>query len=225
MNTDQDNKRVSDAYRDIADEVTPAELDARILASAARDARSRYGLARAWVRPVAWAATIGLSLAFVLELTWFADAPREVPAEGAALSEERVRQDAEVMKAKQEDGRTQAIVKQADTQPIAAPVSPGTEPQSPPAAAGRTAADEASLLRRAEPQARRQTESAQSDAALSYTASEDRDHACDDEARSTADRWYQCIRDLRERGLVDDAAAEFEALLLAFPDFREPPPE
>jgi hypothetical protein len=173
MNTEQDNKRVSDAYREVANEVTPAELDERILASAARDARSRYGLARAWVRPVAWAATIGLSLAFMLELTWFADAPPEVPAE-------RV-------------------------------VAPAT--------------DEASLLRGAGKQARRQAESAQLDAALSYSASQDLDHACDTQARMTAESWYQCIRDLRERGLVDEAAAELEALLRAFPDFREPPPE
>jgi hypothetical protein len=222
MTTEQDNKRVSDAYREVANEVTPAELDARILASAARDARSRYGLARAWVRPVAWAATIGLSLAFMLELTWFADAPPEVPAEKVAAPEDRARQDAEVMKAKQEDARTRAIARQAESQSLAAPASSGAEPKRASAELDQDApaTEEASLFRQAEQQARGQTESA-----LSYAASKDRDHACDDRARATAESWYRCIRDLREQGLVGDAAAELEALLGVFPDFREPPPE
>ena len=206
MSTDQDNKRVFDTYREVAGEETPARLDEQVLALAAREARSRYGLARAWIRPVAWAATIGISLAFMLELTWFADTPNGVPA--PAVSEERARQDAEVMKAKQEDGLNRAIAVQVDEQAVAPP-----------------ATDEPSPLRAAEKQARSQAESVQADAVRTYAAGPARERACGDDARETAERWYQCIRELREQGRDEDAAFELEALLRSFPDFREPTPE
>lgn len=206
MSKEQDNKRISDLYREAASEATPARLDEQVLAMAAQEARSRYGVARAWVRPVAWAATIGISLAFMLELTWFADTPTGVPA--PAVSEERARQDAEVMKAKREEGLNRAIAEQAEAPPAAAP-----------------AAEAASLLRAAEEQARDQAESAQTDAMVSSTATDDRDHACDASARATADSWYACILALREEGRNEDAADELETLLQVFPDFREPAPE
>ena len=78
--------RVTETYRDLATEKTPAELDDEVLAMAAREARTRYGLTRAWIRPVAWAATIALSLAFILEMTRY----QEVDTHDAApeLSEE-----------------------------------------------------------------------------------------------------------------------------------------
>ena len=41
--------RVSEAYQGLATETTPPELDRKILAMAA--GKSRYGLARAWIRP------------------------------------------------------------------------------------------------------------------------------------------------------------------------------
>ena len=69
MSNDQDKKTVSDAYRDIATETTPAALDDKVLRMAEREAKTRYGLARSWTRPVAWAAMIGLSLAVVLEVS------------------------------------------------------------------------------------------------------------------------------------------------------------
>ena len=58
MNREPDVRRVSDAYRDIANEKTPADIDDRIMALARQEARTPYGRARSWVRPVAWAATI-----------------------------------------------------------------------------------------------------------------------------------------------------------------------
>jgi hypothetical protein len=208
MTTEQDNKRVSDAYRELAGETTPPALDKRILAQAAQEARSSYGLARTWVRPIAWAATIGLSFAFLLELTWFADAPVEAPAPGPAVSEERARADAEVMKAKQEQGLNRAVGEQVVVQPAAAP-----------------AAEEASLLHRAGKQARSEADPVQTRAAASYADRVDADHFCDAEARASAESWYECIRKLREQGLVEAATAELEALLRTFPDFTEPSPE
>jgi hypothetical protein len=229
MTTDQDNKRVSDAYRDLARESTPAGLDDRILAMAEHESRSRYGLARAWVRPVAWAAMIGISLAFMLELSWFADAPLDNGAPPAAVSPERARQDAEVMKAKEEDGRYQGIAEQADEPSLMVPASLGTAETAPAVAADELAPapanEEASLPRGAEKRARVEAAAARSEPPAAYADTLDQDPACDTEARASTDTWYACILELREQGLDDDAAVELEALLRAFPDFREPQPE
>ncbi len=60
---------VSQTYRETADERVPAELDRAVLSSAANAARPPYARSIVWLRPLAWAATIGLSLAIVLELS------------------------------------------------------------------------------------------------------------------------------------------------------------
>jgi hypothetical protein len=60
--------RVTDAYRALGGERAPESLNQQVLRMAAA-ARTPYARARAWMRPAAWAATIGLSLALVLELT------------------------------------------------------------------------------------------------------------------------------------------------------------
>jgi hypothetical protein len=60
---------VSQAYRDLADERTPEHLDRTILSAAAIEARPRYSRFIAWTRPMAWAATVMLSVALVLEVT------------------------------------------------------------------------------------------------------------------------------------------------------------
>lgn len=66
---------VSDTYREMAEERTPEALDREVLRMAASELRTRYAIARAWTRPLAWAATIGLSLVLVLQL---ADVPQPV---------------------------------------------------------------------------------------------------------------------------------------------------
>jgi hypothetical protein len=66
---EQDDRLVSAAYRDIADERAPEHLNHSILQQAATTAKPRYARSMSWMRPMAWAATIGLSLAIVLEIT------------------------------------------------------------------------------------------------------------------------------------------------------------
>jgi hypothetical protein len=115
MTTDKDQERVSAAYRDLAKESPPPALDRRILAAASREGRSRYGAVRAWMRPVAWAATIGLSLAILLEITVFSDAPPSPEPQTApgAPPPERARRDAEVMRAKEADAVRQSAPQRA----------------------------------------------------------------------------------------------------------------
>ena len=74
-------------YRELASEKTPPELDRQVLAMAARGGRTRHGRARAWIRPVAWAATIVLGVAAVLEVTRNADGTDESVSEEFAAGE------------------------------------------------------------------------------------------------------------------------------------------
>ena len=73
---------VSDTYKELADETTPEALNREVLRRAARETRTRYAIARAWTRPMAWAATIGLSLVLVLQL---ADVPEPAATEAPAF--------------------------------------------------------------------------------------------------------------------------------------------
>lgn len=72
MSNERDNRgedqRLADAYKALATERAPDYLNERVLRMAG-GRRTPYMRARAWMRPVAWAATIGLSLAIVLEIT------------------------------------------------------------------------------------------------------------------------------------------------------------
>ena len=67
--SNETDRLVSDAYDELANERTPDALNREVLRLAAKEGRTRYSIARAWMRPAAWAATIGLSLVVVLELT------------------------------------------------------------------------------------------------------------------------------------------------------------
>ncbi|MCP4332450.1 MAG: hypothetical protein GY785_07315 [Gammaproteobacteria bacterium] len=62
-----EDQLVADTYKGLAREQAPEHLNEKVLLLAS-GGRSRYSLTRAWTRPLAWAATIGLSLALVLEL-------------------------------------------------------------------------------------------------------------------------------------------------------------
>ena len=224
MTTDTDNQRVSDAYRDIASQTTRPEIDEQVLKLAATGMRSRYGLARAWVRPLAWAATIALSVAVVLELT------QDVVAPGAVIQEEalneRVATDADLMQATDATNVPQNAAKRMpDARPEAASPAP-------------LSAGDLAPLREAEEQARMRSADAPTDsppvAVAEPPASASAEKArslvasdaafpgwCDAEARATADSWHACIEDLREEERLDEAEQELEAFNLAFPDFEK----
>ena len=83
MNHDAENQdreladpAVTAAYRDTASELSPPRLDQKILREAAREVtkyrKSSWSIG--WLRPVAFVATAGLSIALLLELTEFQDA-------------------------------------------------------------------------------------------------------------------------------------------------------
>ncbi len=67
---------VSRTYRESASERVPDALDRAVLQQAKQNASKPYSRSIIWLRPMAWAATIGLSLAIVIEL---ANLPRPDP--------------------------------------------------------------------------------------------------------------------------------------------------
>lgn len=204
MKTDTEDKRVSNAYRDLASEQTPAELDEKILALAASEARTRYGFTRAWIRPVAWAATIGLSLAFLLEMSQVNEVPvlpdtpvpiaEEGPTRDEASKDAFATENLDLLQEAEEQARMQGgearAIKTLADEPAAASL-------------------EATAVQKAAAPAKREMKTAH----------------CDEEARRSADRWYECVLALRDQGRAEAAASELEALVEAFPGFREPAPQ
>jgi hypothetical protein len=213
MTTDTDDKRVTSTYRDLPDERAPAALNQQVLAMAAREARTRYGWTRAWIRPVAWAATIALSLAFFLEISRLDEAPvptepsappaKEALERDAAASDAFAAEDLKLLQEAEEQARMRGgEARAADAAADAAAEAPKAEEP-------RAAASKAAIVQKVAASARQELATAR----------------CEDEVRGAADSWYACVLELRRQGHADAAARELEALLKAFPDFREPGPQ
>jgi hypothetical protein len=82
---------VSDEYRELAQERTPAHLDHVVLNEARRAARNRPIRRVSWLRPAAWVTTIGLCLAIVLEVTDLVPQDTMIIDQPAALEQEEYR--------------------------------------------------------------------------------------------------------------------------------------
>lgn len=63
------DRQVSDTYRELANERVPEQLNDAVLRKAANEKAPWSIIPGLWMKPIAWAATIGLSLAIVMELT------------------------------------------------------------------------------------------------------------------------------------------------------------
>ena len=237
-----DDRRVSGAYRELASEQTPAELDRKVLAMAAAAARGGRGLPRSWFRPLAWAATIALSFALVLEISQVDDMPLvddvAIPRNDADLAdvlEESPRPAEAAERQKNEAIVNQQLDKRSFDAPAAgkAVITPSRPEAAARDAAVSTAAPESASvasdfeqdgrrpLREAEEQVRMRSADDQAFSALAETK-ETIDH-CGQVARNSAETWYECVRVLREAGQMESAKLELAALLAEFPDFEEPP--
>ncbi len=71
---------VSETYRESATERTPASLNETVLRNAAAHANKGYSHSMLWIRPLAWAATIALCLAIVVDVVLPPGAEPELPA-------------------------------------------------------------------------------------------------------------------------------------------------
>ena len=226
MTTETNNRdtRVSEVYRALATETTPPELDDTILKMAASNVPTRYALVRGWLRPVAWAATIGLSLAFILEISRYQDIP-VAPAPVMENVEMRAISPDAAMNSNDEDIASRKLNKHADAPIAGKAVAPSADSGMPAAMESAVqrldiATDEAGTLPETEETVRLRASQARQ-AAPPAERKEQAEH-CDAAARDTVESWYSCVEGLREDGLDDAARQELDALLIEFPDFREP---
>jgi len=234
MTTEANDKdpRVADVYRDIASEETPAELDRKVLAMAAAEARVAHGFPRTWFRPLAWAATIALSFAFVLEMSQVDDVPTPrtdadlaevleesaapVDAAGKQKDEGRIRQ--QLSKRSSDAPATMKVtITPAQPEPATADALANAPALESPAVGSSSVESDFAV---ADEQARSRAEPAR--ALALYAEKKEQAEGCDKDARASADAWYQCVEDLRTAGQDEPARQELEALLAQFPDFREP---
>ena len=236
---------VSRAYRESANETAPAALDDAVLRDAKQavsgNAWDRYSKSIHWLRPMAWAATVALSLAIVIEVT-------DVPY----LSQDRAVEETPPMpELPQAESAPAALDANMPAQPPArsAPTSAGgtgelrlqssemkVEADAIPATvkdglaadvAERTADTEifrnqnAEMLKEAEEQMRLRasdqpvsTEEPRASAAYLLAV------PCDEEETSEPETWMECIERLDEAGRYADAERQRDLLKEAFPDFE-----
>lgn len=239
MNQDHDkheaidvDPQVSAHYQSLADEETPADLDDAVLREAARAVRadSRKGSFQAWYRPAAVMATVGLTLAIILDLSdpgIFSPAadmsletalPVQTPADTTA---DRGPEPAQLL-------RMQPDLAPAATQPEGAPLEDHTgvsdvftaeverekqRVQEMEAAAGtalKPAPNAAAKFARPRP------------AIALKPLLPEAPFACSDEQKSDVEEWWQCIATLRQSGQAAAADLELDNFREIFPDFELP---
>lgn len=260
---------VSRAYRDVATERAPASLNERVLRDARAHTKGGYSHAVRWLRPLAWAATVGLSLAIVIQLTVLpgVESPDVALPQSAPETEAAGRVDGSAVD--EFDRRIgPAIAEPAEQAPTSsAPASGGevtgsdafaitdaplldeahdraveqsatereagaavAEPPAEERASERNARDAAAELgdaatgpRAPDADAPARVRQMQRDSAFASTAAVEAPLAnealCDDAARSAPETWLVCIEALKRAGRDDDADAELERLIEAFPNF------
>lgn len=204
MTTERDKEAidelVSQTYREHSVEQAPERLNQEILSMAAdnasRGSRTNF-LFAAWTKPLAWAATIGISLAVVLELSQVPGSSVDIAAPAAeSIREEFARQRTDVL----DEARKQASQESGQNQ-NASLADEVTLQDADVAIIGKQ--NEFSKLVRPVPAAEK--------------TQPDVERPCDAITRESAEDWLRCIEELREAGAVDAANREYEAYFLEYP--------
>ena len=205
------DETVSATYHELSREGAPNYLNERVLQQAARKAlRPRYSRSIVWTRPLAWAATVGLCLAIVLEVT-------RVPTPETVMTEDTIDfLEAEPLTAPEE---VQAPLRQ----------QPETLKDIK-SQLGRSTAKQAAKESKTEVRRRETTYDAEAgfssvveNAASDKVEFELQDaNECSDEVRADPVKWLACIADLEESGDVEATLRQREALREAFPQFEKP---
>ena len=202
------DETVSATYRELSREGAPDHLNEKVLQQAAEKAlRPRYSRSIMWTRPLAWAATVGLCLAIVLEVT-------RVPTPEIVMTEDAN----DFLEAEQPASRV--------TEEAQAPVHQRPEAlKDMKSQLGRSAAKQAANepTREMVDADMRQRSGAISALAVSANSTDsEATNECPDEIRVDPVTWLACIVDLEERGDTETALRQREALKEAFPQFKMP---
>ena len=237
---------VSRTYRESAVEQVPDELDQAVLQRARQRSSNRYSRSVVWLRPMAWAATIGLCLAIVVEIN---NVPQPMPEQLALPADamtpvERVREEAAPARSVQ--GGTGTInmnksvlheteeLQQRTKKTVDAKgrVSLQNVPQHSKSDAGESAFVPAEVMESLESKDSHDVNAPMLQEAdhvyglrsIAITASpasaELTAATCDLQARATPQTWLECIEALEENGLDDLAGEQRDQLRKAFPDFN-----
>ena len=222
------DETVSATYRELSREGAPNYLNEKVLQQAARTAlRPRYSRSIMWTRPLAWAATVGLCLAIVLEVTRV-PAPEIVVRPGLMSPEPVSPELQDSLEAELPLAPSPKLV----SEPVQAPVQMKSEALlDKKSQLGRAAAKQASNEPRSEVRMRDTASEADADlitveetagiAALALPASI-ATNECAEEVRANPVTWLECIADLEKTGDTEAALRQREALKEAFPQFEMP---
>jgi biotin operon repressor len=205
---------VTGTYRELGVEKAPERLNQSILrmASGGKQSPARGFLFAPWMKPVAWAATIGLSLAIVLELTQVPTVgirPDNIPTP-ERMQEEAVLQDADALKkegnrARLQSGPIRQLISEDELGRSAARVDDievlSREPKGKIDAVAAPAPAEKSMV---------------SDLFLLEQKETDTADSCEAAVRISRESWLECIEKLRETGNEQAADREYEAFILEY---------
>ena len=241
---------VSATYHELADEQTPERLDRAVLEMAAgkrpRSSAGTFWLS-AWMKPIAWAATIALSLAIVLEFTEVpngSDRMGIAPPAAESVQDEFSPQNTQVLGRAERRANLQAgptveeepapattivLPKKAEETKINA-VAASAPGANVPAARKKAVRDDDSgevdwsaRLREEKSEPMPSNNFVRAAAPLKDIAIEQSaDMAvaaadCTPEARLTAESWLACIKVMRTGGAADAAEREYKAFADEFP--------
>ena len=199
-----ENSLVSAGYRDLARERTPASLDDMILRKARDAARPKYGRLRLWVRPLAWAATVAISLAIVLQVT-------QVPEPELPLAEPpQPAPKSETTKASRAERQAPAAGR------LDAEVATDADAFVPASVDALREAEDMARMRSGSVDEAALSVAREAAAPLEKTAEP---RYCDDEARATAESWAECIERLEADGKAVEARAERLVFEHTHPDY------
>ena len=247
MNQDRNRHEATDIdpqvslhYESLADEKTPPELDRAIMREAKRavQADNRRGDFGAWFRPIAITATVGLSLAFILDLseTSIFSPPTDMSREtGQPDSIESATESAPDNAARTrtatvaaDDLRREKFVPKQPSKMTAPDVAaPGTRQQE--AAFADSAAVRDSLSNEIGNAEKRLQKTGATAGATLQTATAAPAPAvrlstnlCTGAQKSDVGEWWKCIEELHQLGYSGTADLELNSLREEFPEFEPP---
>ena len=234
MTNDDDNPHaeISAHYLASALEVTPAELDRKILRQASAEVRnsSSVGWALSWLRPATFVATLGITVALLLEFGQYESVAPEMSDQIATLNAESMPANKRSTDGDAFRGAVNAAAKQVRDIDASADVklrempsiekvdaSAGVTPREMPpseeveASAGVTLQDL--------PLAEGAVATAEAPAAALTSATATGLPRCSNAQRRNPADWWRCIAELRNNGFRDAAELETEEFQQAFPDY------
>jgi hypothetical protein len=223
-NSDLADRGVSAHYRDYSSDTTPPELDRMILRTASAEVETRvfFSWSAAWMRPAAFAATLVLCIALIMEFGEVQDllSPADLQPDSVTVSRPTTSTTAGADSTLTSDAPTmQSDVIERQTQQV---------DESEPADSFRdAAATTARQLRDVDAAASASLQQMPKSAALPAAAIHGADTGnenagCTDSQRAQPADWVRCIEELQRAGSTELANLERQALRREFPSFPIP---